>query len=68
MACAAHRGDAVPTTPQTDDAIPEPLTEPFQTKRTVELCGQEQGRMRCTRTKGHDGQHESLAVEGSQRW
>lgn len=53
---------------QTDDAIPELLPEPQHTRKTVELCGEDHDRMRCTRTKGHDGQHESLTLDGPRRW
>jgi len=53
---------------QNDQAIPELLLESNPTKKTVELCGEERDRMRCTRTKGHDGGHESMHVDGPQRW
>jgi hypothetical protein len=68
MACIRHCRGLVQINAQTDDAIPELLPEPYHTKKTVELCGHEQDRMRCTRTKGHDGQHESLSLEGPSRW
>ncbi len=68
MARVAHRREVVQTNSRTDDAIPEPLPEISHTKKTVELCGHEHDRMRCTRTKGHDGRHESLSLEGSRRW
>ena len=65
---AASRSRVPTNAPNSEDAIPEPLPEIFQTKKTVELCGVEHARMRCTRTKGHDGPHESLALDGPQRW
>jgi hypothetical protein len=58
----------VQTQPQTDDAIPELLPEPQHTRKTVELCGSEHDRLRCARTKGHDGQHQSLALDGPHCW
>jgi len=58
----------VQTNTQTVDGVPELLPEISHTKKTVELCGCEQARLRCTRTKGHEGPHESLAMEGPQRW
>jgi hypothetical protein len=68
MARVPHRRDLVQANTQSDDAIPEMLPEPCHTKKTIELCGHEHGRMRCTRTKDHDGQHESLSLEGPNRW
>lgn len=67
MACVQHRCGAVQTN-HGDDAIPQLLLEPFQTKKTVELCGHEHEHMRCVRTKGHDGPHESLSLDGPARW
>lgn len=63
-----HRRERVQTTLPTDDAIPELLPETMHTRKTVELCGKDHDHMRCTRTKGHDGQHEALTLEGPRRW
>lgn len=68
MAHGPHRRDVVQINTQTDDAIPELLSETYHTKKTVELCGHTNDRVRCTRTKGHDGQHESISLEGPNRW
>jgi hypothetical protein len=55
---------------QPEDATPELLaeTQVQHTRKTVELCGAENGRQRCTRNKGHDGQHEALALDGPLLW
>ena len=64
MARVQHPSEVV----QTNEAVPELLPEISHTKKTVELCGHERERMRCTRTKGHDGPHESLSLDGPERW
>ncbi|MGE5181546.1 MAG: hypothetical protein ACM31C_05775 [Acidobacteriota bacterium] len=58
----------MPANPRIDDAIPELLPDISHTKKTVELCGHEHDRMRCTRIKGHDGLHESLSLDGARHW
>ena len=50
------------------EGIPEALTELQRTSKTVELCGDERDRRRCMRTKGHDGAHECLGLNGPIRW
>jgi hypothetical protein len=68
MARVPHRRRGVQTNTPTDDAVPEPRAEPCLTKKTLELCGHEHSRMRCARTKGHDGQHEALSLDGPNQW
>jgi hypothetical protein len=53
---------------QTNDAVPEEIFELQITRKTVELCGEQRDRFRCTRDKGHEGPHEHLGIEGSARW
>jgi hypothetical protein len=53
---------------ENSEGVPEELLELQRTSKTIELCGEEKDRLRCMRSKGHDGPHECLALEGSSRW
>ena len=64
MAREPHRRSDV----DTSEGIPEAFLELQRTSKTVELCGKEHERLRCMRTKGHDGDHECLGVRGPIRW